>query len=206
MATAAKAALYDSPEALSLVERMHAGDESAFNQLYATHHTRVLTVIQKYVDEHDIAEHIANGVFAKVWEVRGKSSGFKSKSAFTTWITRIAINAALMHLRSTKLERQNTVPLAAQSSAGTTESETPIQEYSTRDLNLEGIIDRKTIARALSHLPHDYRVVVVLRLVEGLTIEETCAALKLGVPVIKSRLFRARLMLRAWLQEKAVRV
>jgi hypothetical protein len=68
MATAAKAALYDTPEALSLVERMQGGDESAFNQLYATHHKRVLTVIQKYVEEYDTAEHIANGVFAKVWE------------------------------------------------------------------------------------------------------------------------------------------
>jgi RNA polymerase sigma-70 factor (ECF subfamily) len=120
-------------------------------------------------------------------------------------LTRIAINDALMHLRRTKHERKHVVDI--EQVPGDSEIESPVApEYGVRDLNLEGVLDRKTLARAISHLPPDYRTVLVLRLVEGLSTEETCTALHLDVTVVKSRLFRARLMMRTWLvQKKAVK-
>jgi RNA polymerase sigma-70 factor (ECF subfamily) len=209
MATAArlaqKARVYESPEAQSLVERMQTGDETAFNLLYTAHHSRVLTAIEKYIDERDIAEHIANGVFAKVWEVRNKAAGFKGGSAFSTWITRIAINEALMHLRRTKRERNHVTRLDERMSGGDgrEENDAPERpELGMRDLNLEGIVDRKTLAVAISYLPDDYRTVFILRLVDGLTTEETCQALGLEITVVKSRLFRARNMVKARLTKK----
>src|SRR5580658_8245979 len=108
----AKVKVYDSSEELSLVRLAKSGSEEAFTQLYHQHHHRLKMVIHRIVKDEDVAEWRANIALTKVWEnLRGwsmkegkkvKMPGFDEQSKFSTWVTRIAINEGLMHLRKQK--------------------------------------------------------------------------------------------------------
>jgi RNA polymerase sigma-70 factor, ECF subfamily len=197
MPTAARKTVVVPPAVL--FERIKAGDEEAFNQLYAGYHARVLASVKRYIHEPDIAEFIANGVFIRVWEVRNTAAGFKNRSALSTWLTRIAFNAALMHLRAHKTESKYT----AYSLDDIPKVNSPEQvilnrpvEFPSRDLVLEGVLDRKTLAQAIDQLPLSYRTIFEMRLVEGMSTDEVCQALKIKSNAVKSRLFRGRQILR----------
>jgi RNA polymerase sigma-70 factor (ECF subfamily) len=159
--------------------------------------------VKRYIHEPDIAEFIANGVFLRVWEVRNKAAGFKNRSAFTTWLTRIAYNAALMHIRAGKTESRHTAyslddqPWGAD---GEFHAADRRSEFPVRDLVLEGTLDRKTLADAIAQLPESYQRVFTMRLVEGMSTEETALALNLKSNAVKSRLFRGRSILRGILR------
>ena len=91
--------VYDSPEELNLVHKARRGDQRAFNSLYQMHHTRVFVTIKRLLTSDDDSQWVANIALTKVWK---KLNTFKENSKFSTWITRIAINEAKMHLRSQK--------------------------------------------------------------------------------------------------------
>ena len=209
MATAAVARKSDalsSGTMTALIERVKSGDETAFNEIYSSHYERVITAVRRYISEDDIAEHVANGVFAKVWQVRNRTSAFKGGSSFATWLTRIAYNEALMYLRKNKNERQHNVSLDApirRDSRGPDYDLMP--EFAVRDSILEGVPDRRALEHAISKIPTIYRIVFVMRVIEDMTIEEISASLGLGVPVLKSRLHRGRKIVRELLQKKAVK-
>ena len=189
---------------LSLLERVKTGDEEAFNELYSTYRRRVVSAVRHYISEPDVVEHITNGVFMRLWQVRNSASGFQGNSAFLTWLTKVAYNAALMHIRSTKNERQNTsldAPLAQTNGINTVET-----SFAVHDTYLEGIFDRKELDRAFAKLPADYRTVVTMRLVDGMSNEEVCEALGLKMTVVKSRLHRGRQMIRKTLQRNLKKV
>lgn len=196
MATATVLTPVSTAPAASLLDRMKTGDEEAFNELYKENYRRVLYAIQRIINEIDTAEFIANGVFAKVWEVRNSPTAFRGDSSFSTWITRIAITSALMHIRRLKAER----------SYATISLDAPIQsedeesclwpELSVRDFQLEGVADRMVLAKAIEQLPPALRQVFVYRHVQGFTTEETGTALNLRKPLVKSRLRNSQNKLR----------
>jgi len=75
-------------------------------------------------------------------------------------------------------------------------------DFPTHDLNLEGVFDRKILADAIEQLPPSYRTVLVMRLIEGRSIEETCQTLGIKGNAVKSRLFRSRQILKEILVSK----
>jgi len=212
----AKVKVYDSSEELTLVHAAKKGDETAFTQLYHQHHTRIKMVIHRIVKDDDVAEWRANIALTKVWEnLRGwsmkdgkkvKMPGFDEESKFSTWVTRIAINEGLMHLRKMRNSggfMESLDALMAPSEAQEAHRGHPInsehQRYlAQRDLDLEGIPDRQVLAKAIRRVPVRFRIVLHLRFWEGNSVEEIRQILQQGrkrevtIPYVKTLLFRGK--------------
>lgn len=142
-------------------------------------------------DARDAAE-ITQDVLMTVVQ---KIGTFKREAAFPTWIYRIAANAAYGRLRSSRPEIPIEPLLPVFDDEGRHAAR--VQDWS-RGLDDPAVADelRSALERGISELPEEYRIVLVLRDVEGLTNEEVADALGLTVAAVKSRLHRARLALR----------
>jgi RNA polymerase sigma-70 factor (ECF subfamily) len=193
--------VYDSPQILDLLQQVRHGDEQAFTELYKMYYPRVLGVCQRKLIEPDIAEHTANWVLTRAWL---KIETFKEKSSFSTWLTRIAMNASLMHLRSQNAERR-VISHSLDETVLPRDCSNKL-ELAVRDLQLEGVIDRHALRYEIASLPPILRVVFILRMVKECTTEETCKALKLDIFTVKSRLYRARHLVAKSLREKRYKV
>jgi len=180
---------------LPLVRRAMGGDYAAFESLVTKYERRVYGLARRIVGQSQDAEEVVQQTFLSVIE---HLDGFREEARFSTWLTRIATNHALVLLR--KRARNRTVPLADDRSSDSYESlphpefiaqwrETPEQIASQRET-------RQLVDDALQDLDEKYRVVFVLRDVEGLSTAETAEALDITVSNVKVRLLRARLMLR----------
>jgi RNA polymerase sigma-70 factor (ECF subfamily) len=192
VAPARQPKVYDSPEVRTLIQQVCGGNEEAFTTLYETYYPRAVMVCQRIVTEKETAEYLANEVLTTVWL---KIKKFKGDAAFSTWITRIAINASLMHLRSRKREHQMITCSLDE------ETNHHAYELGVRDLCLEGVADKGALRLAITALPKSLRVVFILRLVEQFTGEETSKALNIRHLTVKSRLWRARGMVKESLEK-----
>ena len=174
-----------------LVRRSRAGELDAFDELIRRHQQRIYRTLITITRSPEDAEDALQNVFLKAYQYLG---GFQGASKFVTWLTRIAINEGTERLRSRKdfdsLDEQNIEnepPFQPRNVAAWQVN--PEEAYSQTEL-------RELVERALMRLPVKYRVVIMLRDMQQLTAEETAEVLKIGVPALKSRLLRGRLMLR----------
>ena len=177
---------------LLLVEKVKAGDLSAFEQLMRQYDRQIFRIALHITQNREDAEDIVQDTFFKAFQ---KMNQFQGNSKFYTWLVRIAVNESLMRLRKrrsqkrfpwTMKSRRRKVPFHATSRTGC-----QIQSRTTTRSELADIL-RKTI----KGLPPGFRTVFALRDIDGLSTEETAQALGLSVPAVKSRLLRARLQLR----------
>jgi RNA polymerase sigma-70 factor (ECF subfamily) len=175
-----------------LVERARAGDVHAFETLVKQYDRQVFRIAQHITQNREDAQDVVQDAFLKAYE---KLDQFQGNSKFYTWLVRIAVNEALMRLRKRRTGKMVSIDEDVQTEEGSVPRDlaewrpNPEQEYNQAEL---AEILRKTI----NGLPPGFRVVFVLRDVEGLSTEETANALGLSVPAVKSRLLRARLQLR----------
>lgn len=186
-----KPQVYDSPQELELVHRAKKGNEAAFTDLYNHHHSRILVVITKIVKDANVGEGLTNDAMTKVWL---NLKNFDEQSKFSTWITRIGINEALMWLRKQKRQKQELSFEALQEHQPNDFQ----QALTQRDLDLEGIADRQVLRLAIASIPDPYRTVLKMRYWDGDSLEEICKTLRLRrnkVSKIKSRLLRGRKLL-----------
>jgi len=186
-----------------LVAKLLARDEAALEALMVQYQTRVFGLAFRLTGNRQDAEEVLQDVFLAVVQ---KIDGFRRESKLSSWIYRIATNAALMKLR--KRPKVQQIPLEEELGPGMTEDgmiAEPVVDWS-RLPNDE--LDRKElgqrIEQAMNLLPADYRSVVVLRDVEGLSAQEACDILSLSEAALKSRLHRGRLFLRKQLADYAV--
>ena len=194
--------VYDSDEELTLVHRAKRGDEHAFRALYDSHQQRVFVTIKRMLVDDDASQWVSNMAFTQIWKHLGS---FKEQSKFSTWVTRIAINEARMHIRSQK-RRQHEFSLDSvlsdnmQGNSARSADPAPsvIKILATRDLNLEGTIDRQLLERAFSRVPQQFREVLRLRFWEGMSLDEIQTKINNGEPkpvsisAVKSRILRGR--------------
>ena len=182
------AALPPDPDA-EYVAKVKSGDLDAFEELMNRHSRRVYRTLVALLGNPDEARDAMQDTFLKAFQHLGD---FQSRSKFSTWLVSIASNTGLQRLR----ERRN---LESLDDGGEDEEFRPRQIRAWTD-NPEQVY-AKTEMRALVEngvrsLPTKYRVVLVLRDLEQLSTEEAAAALGLGIPALKARLIRGRLMLR----------
>ncbi len=185
----------DAADDRALVARAKAGDFSAFDELVARHERRIYSVAFGIVRRREDAEDAVQTAFLNALEHLGE---FREEASFSTWITHIAVNAALKLLR-----KRRGLPVAA-GYAGAGEDEEgdiPHPEFVAdwRDEPsriLEGREHRRIIEEAIEGLPEKHRLVFVLRDVAGKSVEETAEALGISRANVKVRLLRARLALR----------
>ena len=178
-----------------LVGQARQGDLAAFESLVARHERWLYDVAFRIVRREHDAEEVVQQTFLSVIE---HLKDFREESSFRTWVTRIATNHALALLRRRAVRK--TVPLADDRTAEGYDQlphpeyvaswrETPEQIASRRET-------RKLLDQALDDLDDKYRLVFLLRDVEGLSTAETARALEISTSNVKVRLLRARLMLR----------
>ncbi|MBN2578332.1 MAG: sigma-70 family RNA polymerase sigma factor [Pirellulales bacterium] len=180
---------------LELVHRAQRGDFSAFEVLLGHYETRIYRLAYRILRREHDAEEVVQQTFLSVIE---HLASFREESRFSTWLLKIAANHALAVLR--KKRREHTVAW-----------ETPPEEEGYQDVphpryiaqwrdtpeELAGRREtRHLLDEALEELDDKYRLVFVLRDIEGLSTQETAEALDISVANVKVRLLRARLMLR----------
>jgi len=174
---------------LALVDRTVCGDRGAFESLVRRHERRVYRVSLAVLGNAEDAEEAMQDAFVKAYRHLGQ---FRRESKFTTWLTRITINAAL----EKRSLRRDSVPLdeaqlAAELPAQRTENwhADPEKLYGKQEL-------RGRVEEAIRALPEIYREAFVLRDVEEMSAEEAAESVGITVGALKSRLLRARLMVR----------
>ena len=177
---------------VALVERVRAGDISAYDTLVRKYERQVFRIAQHITQNREDAEDVMQDAFLKAYE---KLDQFQGNSKFYTWLVRIAVNESLMRLRKRRTGKMVSIDEDLETDEGTVPRDLadwapdPEQNYSQAEL---GRILEKTI----KGLPPGFKVVFELRDVQGLSTEDTAEALGLSVPAVKSRLLRARLQLR----------
>lgn len=179
------------------VAEARLGCSSAFEQLYERYSARVYQTAHRILRNQQDAEDAVQRSFQRAFT---NLSRFRGESSFSTWLTRIAINEALMLLR----QRRTNAQLLEDCGDGDCESSalnladkgpTPEEVLAEKEL-------RDTVTDAISHLRKSLRSVVLLRDLRGLTSVETAQRLGLSLAAVKSRAFHARRYLRQHLERK----
>ncbi len=176
-----------------LIELALAGQSECFAVLMDRHLVAVRGCIGSMVRSATDAEDLVQEVVLKVWR---HLSTFRSESSFRTWLTRVAINEALQLYR-----RERSKPLCQaleDLDALASHSESPHQSYARLEM-------AQAVHGAVAELPPKYRQVLTLRDLEELSAQETARRLQSSVPAVKTRLFRARLMVLAALRRSTMR-
>lgn len=178
-------------EARVLVSKAKRGDASAFGELYERYRLRTHRIAKRILrNDHD-AEDAVQRCFQRAFV---NLSRFREDSGFSTWVTRIVINEALMMLRQ---RRHNTqLPNSENDGAGEHSSLDISDHRPTPEQALAQLELRNFVIHAVSKLPRRLRVVVLLRELYGLSNAETARRLGLSVAAVKARIFHARRQLR----------
>ena len=177
------AALPTDPLA-ELARRAAAGDVAAFESLYRSQHRRLYGAIWRITGGHEArAEELTQEAFIRAWRAL---PSFRFESAVSTWLHRLAVNTALMDLRS----RRHAEDLENDDSLLELQPAQRCQNDNRLDLQA-----------AIQQLPKRARAVLVLHDIEGLTHEEIGSALSIAAGSCKAHLHRARQLLRRLLGE-----
>ena len=174
-----------------LIDRCKGGDEVAWAELVELTYREVYTLCLRILRDPDDAAEATQDAYLKAW--RGLK-GFRGDSQFTTWLYRVASNAALSIHRSRKRRRDRESDLMAENIGEVASTESTEGSASTR---LE--LDR--IDAALAGLPEHHRSAIVLRDIYGLSMEEIATQLKISETAAKVRVHRARKKLKDALYE-----
>jgi RNA polymerase sigma-70 factor (ECF subfamily) len=170
------------------------GDEAMFELLYRRHSRRVYAVCLRMLKDPAEAEELTQEVFLLLFR---KIHTFRGKSAFSTWLHRLAVNRVLMCLRKKTLQA---VSLDERLDANET-SGPPAIDLGCADRVLEGSLDRINLERCIKRLPTGYRTIFVLHDVQGYKHQEIAEILGRSVGDSKSQLHKARGQLRNMLHE-----
>jgi RNA polymerase sigma-70 factor (ECF subfamily) len=192
---AAETAAADSD--MALVERARNKDFAAFEELMSRYEDKVFRLAFRFVRNESEAKEILQDTFLAIWR---KLDTFKGDSQFSSWVYRVAANAALMRLRS---QRRHPEVSTEELPAGFLDQQqygqilSPGENWARRpDDQLQSDELRRHIQSAVDGLPEIYRTVFLVRDVEGLSTEETAELLGISIPTVKTRLHRARMALR----------
>lgn len=183
-------------EDLMLVEEFKNGSSVAFEQLVLKHESKVHSIALRYTKKSEDAEEVVQDVFMTLYN---KVDKFEGKSAFSSWLYRIVVNTSLMKLRKNRQDKStklDDMSLSAQARYNEIASEDMMQADS-RSIQHE---TRGALENAINRLPDEYKAVYIMRDVDGLTNQEVSEMLDISVAAIKSRLHRARLMLKKKLE------
>ena len=176
-----------SEEDRELVRMAQSGKEAAFEELVRRHQQRVLGLVSGILHKHEDVEDIAQQVFLKVYLSIKK---FDQRAAFSTWLYKITVNECWDHLRKKKVR-----PMVYESDL----SEDQVSKLDGIVSAARGAVSpservevKDLLERMLGKLSEEDRQLLVLKEVEGFSVQELAVILDLNVNTVKVRLFRAR--------------
>lgn len=188
-------------EDLALVDRCRKGEMQAFGLLVAKYQDRIFNLVSRMCPRRADAEELAQEVFLRALE---KLDQFRGHSQFYTWLFRIAANLVLSHRR--REGRIRFVPLAEGADCDGQASAAPAAVLAQRrhpapEAEAMAAETSVRVAEALETLDEEHRLIVVLRDMEDMDYAEIAAVLDLPVGTVKSRLHRARGLLKEQLSD-----
>jgi RNA polymerase sigma-70 factor (ECF subfamily) len=178
----------DGPTDQELIERVVAGDGGAFGTIVERYEDRLYNAIYRLVGSADDARDLLQDTFIKAYENLGT---FRGGSGLYTWLFRIAVNTSLTHRRKRKWFQVG--PASDEGDPVPTVADTAAADPS--DALVAAEIEAQ-VQQALDSLDDEHRTVVVLRDIQHFDYHEIAEILEVPAGTVKSRLHRARLMLR----------
>jgi RNA polymerase sigma-70 factor, ECF subfamily len=187
----------DDPEA-ALLARLRAGDDRAYEELVRAASPRLLATLRRMLRSDDDARDALQETFLAAFRALPR---FEGQSKLSTWLHRIAVNSALMKLRSKRRRPEDSIeellPRFAEDGHFTADT---ASSGKLLDEEVDEAQRRAAVRRCIDELPEAQRTVIVLRDVEGLSTEETAQQLGISADATKMRLHRARQALRTLLE------
>jgi RNA polymerase sigma-70 factor (ECF subfamily) len=188
---------------LELVLRARGGSVRAFEQVMRRHNRRLFRAAFSLVGSADQAEDIVQEAYVRAFTKLGQFAG---PDGFATWLTTITLNEARQHIRRNDRWRSllafwgqgGEKDDSAEDELQSLPDDAPDPECAAANREL-----RRVLEKAIADLPEGFRTVFVLRTVEQMSVEETARCLGLPPPTVKTRLHRAKALLRRSLEMKA---
>ena len=181
-------------EELRLIRPVQAGETEAFEDLVRAHEKTVYNLALRMTGDAQDAEDMAQEAFLKAYRSLGD---FRGESKFSVWLYRIVSNVCLDFLR--RRSRRPSVSLTTEDEEGEEQQwDVPDERLSPERL-LEQKLTREAVQAGLRELPEEQREILLLREIRGLSYEEIGEILSLEPGTVKSRIFRARKRLCAFL-------
>ncbi|HEX5745448.1 MAG TPA: RNA polymerase sigma factor [Archangium sp.] len=187
---ATRQAAMGSPSDEEIVHRVCAGETALFEVLMRRHNARVYRAVRALLRDEAEAEDVMQQAYVLAFTHLDQ---FKGSARFSTWLLRIAVNEALLHLR----KRSRLVALDGGADdaleAGMKRLDRPTLDPERRTAERELV---RLLETSIDALPASSRMVLMLREVDGLSTAETAEVLSVSEDVVKTRLHRARALLR----------
>lgn len=176
-----------------LLDRIRAGDKRAFENLVTKYEKSVYRLCYRFFYNEQDAMDATQEVFLKVYRAL---DGFEGRSSFKTWIYRIAANTCITLAEKHKKEKDGLLQSIIHWWNGR-EQETPEEEVIGKE---QQKMNRHMVSSKIALLPENYRVPVILKDIEGLSLERIAEILNVPQGTVKSRLSRGRRLLHESLQ------
>ena len=183
------------PSEKAQIQLAMQGDSESFECLYRKYSRRVFAICKRMINDESIAEDLVQETFLCAFR---RLNTFRGDSLFSTWLHRIAVNAALMHIRRTKID-----PCAKSVEIQPADEDDFQRDFFTvRDHRLMNTADRIRLERAVGKLPPGYRIMFILHDIEGYEHSEIASLIGCSAGNTKSQLHKARKRLRQILADE----
>ena len=179
---------------VELAERIARRDQTAFEALMRQHNGKLFRVARSILKDEAEAEDAVQDAYLEAYRHIGE---FRGSAQLSTWLTRIVINQALMRVRKQKREhvvlsfndRRTSAPDREETDVADEKSESPSSAALRAEI-------RRMLERRIDELPVAFRTVFIMREVEDMSVEQTAECLSIPPATVRTRLFRARTLLR----------
>jgi RNA polymerase sigma-70 factor (ECF subfamily) len=183
----------------ALVARLRAGEESAFEDLVRSNSGRLLATARRLLHNEEDARDAVQSAFIRAFQSLGR---FREESRLSTWLHRILVNEALMKLRSRKGKEESIDDLLPSFQEDGHQVRETADWSDLADKALERAETAEMVNRLIGQLPESYRIILVLRDIEGMSNAEIAEMLGISTNLVKVRLHRARQALRTLLERE----
>lgn len=181
-----------------LLEKAKAGDISAFEQLIECYQRKIYNIALRIVGNYDDANDLAQEVLIRIFKSIGS---FKQQSSFSTWIYRITTNVCLDEIRKRKNRKVISLDEEIKLDDGEMKRQIVSDDPLPEDMAEKSEM-RKIVNDAINRLSEEHKIVIVLRDIQGFSYEEISQIIKCPEGTVKSRINRARQVLKNILQSK----
>ena len=174
-----------------LVKRCQNGDRKAFNELMLKHQKRVFNIMYRFCGEYEEAKDLTQDVFVKVFR---SLHSLKEERKLKSWIIAIATNTfrnRYKYMKSRGKGRTDSIDCPKETEEGSMKRELKDSSPGADEMTHQARV-REVVQNKIALLKDDYKEVIILRDIEGLSYDEVSSALNISIGTVKSRIFRAR--------------
>lgn len=192
------------PDETTLLERLRAGEDAAYEELVRLYGPRLLAVARRFLRSEDDAQDAVQDAFLNAFR---SIDSFEGQARISTWLHRIVVNASLMKLRTRRRKPEQSIEELLPNfleDGHMTNLAAPWRKAGEDEVEIAQL--RGLLLQKAQQLPDSFRNVLLLRDIEGLDTEEAAQLLEISTAAVKTRLHRARLALRELLDPHLRRV